>query len=339
MTTNQYPATKAIRNLNNAPINNTSINNAFWDKLTTAIVGKDVSLRKEEDVNMSSCNDIYPMDYDGASDTSLYDKDDTYQRKDVGIADIVEDDVWLYNRGLDRELLVQEERIHDRVWSYRDACYRLDIWRHNLNCASKIEAWEYRSFLKEQRRLKREVESIKLQIADLDKSFGDFYGEEDGFAAKEQKGEELMIYIKNGSRNWSLGKCAMVLDLLDGERANMSYENRILAEGYLLRRLSNDNPQEVYSVVRISKNGNPYESHFCDITYHEELENCKAKYRFLTNDKAKLDDSPSHDDRFFGEMSIGSMEDALDIKRAADSISKRHNISLEESFIMLQGDI
>lgn len=319
-----------------------AINNEFWNQLTNVLMGtnlEDGFFKQEQGVNMSACTDVYAMDKLGQSKAYLRDEEDSYDRGDVGISDMVESDVWLTNRGLDRESLVREERLENRIWDFKDAKYRYDLWKHNLASVDwKVSKEDYSDFMRETKRLKYQLESIKREISDIDASYGKLYDDEDSYHGYSTKGEEILAYIKNNvtSGNWDLGKCAMVLDLLDEERANMSYENRILAEGHLLRRLVTEG-QEDYSVIKTSRNGNPYVSHYASSGYLKaDLDNCIAKYRFLVNDKAKLDDSPSHDDRFFGEMSIGSMEDLIDLKRNADSISNRHNISLEECFMMLQ---
>jgi hypothetical protein len=316
-----------------------TINNTTINTIVNALCGTDVELSPIHGQHIQETGDLYPINHQGESDCTDRCKDeDTYARADIGITSIVEDDVWLYNKGLSRDLLVQEENVEKALWAARDARYRLDLWKESLDELQwKVSYKEKYRFHKEAKRVKGLFDAVNYQIATIDYSFGELE-DSSGSSREPSKGYDLMTEIKYYTLNgtYSEGYCAFLLDTLGDMYNQFSHENYLIVKGILLRRLSNGEQSHYHC---FSSTGYCFTK---EVGWTNELNQLKETFKAykekLKEQENEISLAPEIGESIYGDMTIGSIESLIDLKTAAMNIHMRHNISLEEACDMLSED-
>lgn len=310
-----------------------NITNIDFNLLTNALLGTDFNDLTPEASNIESRPMYEEVEY-GVYDTAARCTiEDTYALPDVCLAETTELDVWLSNRGLDRDLYLKEEYIDNAIWAARDAKYRLSLWQQGLEEFNyNVKPYELRRFAAEKKRVSKLFSDAKAMINNLDNSF---YSYDEDFhlidRVKDTWGSDILREIKNSIflGLWSEGMCATIYENLSDYKEFMTHENFLLAKGYLLRRLAQC--QEEYDCI--SNTG------YCSIktsgwtqVLNDHIATYKAYMAELAEEEKINAVSPyANDDRLFGEMNIGSIESAIDTKRRITQLMDTYKYSSDRA--------
>ena len=136
------------------------------------------------------------------------------------------------------------------------------------------------------------------------------------------EGQAMCSYLEMYIDTMSLGELAVALDVIDQMHANQElswfyYSKCALAVSYRLNKAA-PTWQNKYGE---DKGG----------CWNKSADKAWDDYQMYCDGKTF---SPTHEDRFYGEMSI-DMEDAIDKKREAERLAKHHNMSVEDMWYLL----